>query len=185
MTEVTQMKKQDILSLVQLLLVPVLLILLGLILVMNPDTASALISKLLGYVLVLCAVGAGLAALVSRTGKVGKGICAAVLAIVGGWLMAHPLWLVAWISRFLGMLIMVNSGIELVYAMKQKRNVVFYGAATAVGAILILLPMTASRLVFTLCGIAVLVIGGVMLLDRIRGRRWLHEGDDPNIIDAL
>jgi len=179
------MKKQDILTLVQLLLVPVLLILLGLILVVNPDTASALISRLLGYVLIVCAVGTGLAALLSSTRKVAKGIAAAVLAIVGGWLMAHPLWLVAWISRFLGMLIMVNGGIELAYAIKQKHNVVFYGAAVAIGAVLILLPMTASRLVFTLCGIAVLVIGGVMLFDRIRGRRWIHEGDDPNIIDAL
>ena len=179
------MKKQAILSLVQLLLVPVLLILLGLILVVNPDTASALISRLIGYVLILCAIGAGLAALLGHTGKVKKGICAAVLAIVGGWLMAHPLWLVAWISRFLGMLIMVNSGIELVYALKQKHNVVFYGAATAIGAVLILLPMTASRLVFTLCGIAVLVIGAVMLFDRLRGRRWIQETEDPNIIDAL
>ena len=179
------MKKQDVLSLVQLLLVPVLLILLGLILIVNPDTASALISKLLGYVLVICGIGTGVAAVFSRTRKVGKGIASVVLVIVGGWLMAHPLWLVAWISRFLGMLIMVNSGIELTYAIRQKRNVVFYGAAVVIGAILILLPMTASRLVFTFCGIAVLVIGGVMLFDRLRGRRWLHEGDDPNIIDAL
>ena len=28
-------------------------------------------------------------------------------------------------------------------------------------------------------------IGAVMLLDRIRDRRWLHEGEDSNIIDAL
>lgn len=179
------MKKQDILSLIRLLLVPVLLILLGLILVVNPDTASALISRLIGYVLILCAVGTGLAAILGQTGKITKGIAAAVLAIVGSWLMAHPLWLVAWISRFLGMLIMVNSGIELAYAIRQKQNVVFYGAATAVGAILILLPMTASRLVFTLCGIAVLVIGAVMLRDRLRGRRWIQESEDPNIIDAL
>ena len=115
----------------------------------------------------------------------GKGIASVVLVIVGGWLMAHPLWLVAWISRFLGMLIMVNSGIELAYAIRQKRNVVFYGAAVAIGAILILLPMTASRLVFTLCGIAVLVIGAAMFFDRIRSRRWLDAGEDPNIIDAL
>jgi len=179
------MKKQDILSLVQLLLVPVLLILLGLILIVNPDSASVLISRIIGYVLVFCAVGTGMAAIFSHTGKVKKGIASVVLAMVGGWLMAHPLWLVAWISRFLGMLIMVNSGIELVYALKQKHNVVFYGAATVIGAVLILLPMTASRLVFTLCGIAVLVIGGIMFFDRIRGRRWIHEGDDPNIIDAL
>lgn len=179
------MKKQDILSLIQLLLVPALLILLGLILVVNPDSASVLISRLIGYVLVACAVGTGLFAIFSPTGKITKGIAAAVLAIVGGWLMAHPLWLAAFVSRLLGMLIMVNSGMDLIYALKQKRNAVFHGAATVIGAVLILMPMTASRLVFTLCGIAVLVIGGVMFLDRIRGRRWLHEGDDPNIIDAL
>ena len=179
------MKKQDIFSLIQLLLVPVLLILLGLILVVNPDTASALISKLIGYVLTLTAIGTGLAAILGRTKKVMKGICAVVLAMVGGWLMAHPLWLTAWISRFLGMLIMINSGMDLIYAIKCKRNVVFHAAATAIGAVLILMPMSASRLVFTLCGVAVLVIGVMMLLDRIRGRRWLTEGDDPNIIDAL
>ena len=139
--------------------------------------------KIIAYV--ITGLGAGIAAVFSHTGKVGKGIAAAVLVIVGGWLTMHPLWLTAWISRFLGMLIMVNSGMDLIYAWKQKRNVVFYAAATAIGAVLILLPMTASRLVFTLCGIAVLVIGAVMLLDRIRGRRWLKEGDDPNIIDAL
>lgn len=179
------MKKQDILSLVRLLLVPVLLILLGLILVVNPDTASALISRLIGHVLVLCAIGTGISAVLGPQKKVLKGICSVVLAVVGGWLMAHPLWLVAWISRFLGLLIMVNSGMDLAYAIRQKRNAVFYAGATAVGAILVLMPMSASRLVFTLCGVAVLVIGGVMLFDRIRGRRWLAEGDDPNIIDAL
>ena len=99
--------------------------------------------------------------------------------------MAHPLWLTAWISRFLGMLVMVNSGMDLIYAIKRRRHIVFHGAATAIGAVLILMPMSASRLVFTLCGIAVLVIGVVMLLDRIRGRRLLDEGDAPNIIDAL
>lgn len=179
------MKKQDILSLVQLLLVPVLLILLGLILIVNPDTASALISRILGYVLIACAIGTGAAAVFSQVRRIPKIIAAVTLAMVGGWLMAHPLWLVAWISRFLGILIMINSGMDLYYAVKQKHNAVFYGAATAIGAVLVLLPMTASRLVFTLCGIAVLVIGGVMLLDRLRSRRWLTEGDDPNIIDAL
>ena len=126
-----------------------------------------------------------MAAIFGQTKKLFRGSSAVVLAIVGGWLMAHPLWLVAWISRFLGILILVNSGMDLVYALKCKRNVIFHAAATAIGALLVLMPMSASRLVFTLCGVAVLVIGGVMLLDRIRGRRWLQEGDDPNIIDAL
>ena len=173
------MKKQDILSLVQLLLVPVLLILLGLILVVNPDTASALISKLLGYALILGAICTGLSAVLIETGRIGKGVVSVVLAIVGGWLVANPLWLAAWISRFLGVLIVINVLPDLYYAVKQKRSFLFHALAAVVGVVLILLPMTASRLVFTLCGIAVLAIGAMMFFDRIRGRRWLHEGDDP------
>jgi len=179
------MKKQDILALFQLLLVPVLLIILGLILVVNPDAASATISRILGYCLIACAIGTGVAAIFSQTGKIGKGIVSVVLAIVGGWLVANPLWLAAWISRFLGVLIVINVLPDLYYAVKQKRSFLFHALAAVIGVILILLPMTASRLVFTLCGIAVLAIGGIMFVDRIRGRRWLHEGDDPNIIDAL
>ena len=53
------------------------------------------------------------------------------------------------------------------------------------GVVLLLLPMTASRLVFTLGGVAVTAIGIFMFADRIRGHRWLDAGDDPNIIDAL
>lgn len=179
------MKKQEYFALARLLLVPVLLILLGLILIVNPDSASALISRLVGYVLTLAAVCTGLAAVFSSFGKIKKAVAAVVLAIVGGWLMAHPLWLTAWVSRLLGMLIMVNSGMDLIYAIKCRRHVLFHASATAIGAVLILMPMSASRLVFTLCGVAVLAIGGMMLLDRIQGRRWITEGDDPNIIDAL
>ncbi len=54
-----------------------------------------------------------------------------------------------------------------------------------VGLILLLLPMTTSRLVFSLCGLVVLGLGIVMLLERLRLRRLLDEGDDPDIIDAL
>ena len=179
------MKKQDLFSLVQLLLVPVLLILLGLILVVNPDTASALISKLLGYTLGLGAIITGMTAVFVRSGRISRGIAAVTLAVLGGWLVMHPLWLTAWISRFLGIIIVINVLPDLWYAIQQKRNCLFHILTAAVGVTLILLPMSVSRLVFTLCGVAVLAIGGIMFFDRIRGRRWLKAGDDPNIIDAL
>lgn len=179
------MKKQDIMALIQLLLVPVLLIFLGLILVINPDAASVLISRLIGYALMLIAVVTGLVALFSHTGRIRKAVAAVVCAIVGGWLMANPLLLAAWIGRFLGIVIMINCGMDLFYGIRQGRNVLFQAIAAVVGAILVLLPMTASRLVFTVCGAVVLIIGAFMAADRLRSRRWLTEGDDPNIIDAL
>ena len=42
--------------------------------------------------------------------------------------------------------------------------------------------MTTSRLVFTLCGVVVLVIGGAMLLDRLKTRPKLKTSSE--IVDA-
>lgn len=185
MGKVVFMKKQDLYSAVKFLAVPCLLILLGLILLVNPDAASALAAKILAGMLILSAVCIGISALVTRHNPIGKGMAAAVLAIAGGWLSANPLVLAAWVGRFIGALILINSGADLFYARKQGHQGLLRLGAVAVGVILLMLPMTASRVVFSLCGIAVLVIGGVMLAERLRSRRWLPEGDDPNIIDAL
>lgn len=179
------MKKQEILSMLQLLLVPVLLILLGLILVVNPDAASAMISRVIGYGFILGAIATGLGAVFSKVKQVPKGILAVMMAVFGGWLVENPLMLAAWLGRLLGVLILINSIPDLIYAYKHGRNILFDLVAALAGAALILLPLTASRLVFSLCGAVVLVIGVLMFLDRIRSRRWLTEGDDPNIIDAL
>ena len=60
-----------------------------------------------------------------------------------------------------------------------------FGVIILVAAVvLVLSPMTLSRLVFSLCGIVVLAIGAGMLVERIRNQSYLDKGDD-NIIDAL
>ena len=58
------------------LLGPVLLIVLGLILTFSPDSASALIAAILGWVLIIAAIGCGIAAIASPRGRVGKVLCA-------------------------------------------------------------------------------------------------------------
>lgn len=179
------MKKQDILSLLKLLSMPAFLILLGLILVVHPDAASVMIATAVGYVLIAGAVIGGVAAVVSPRGKMGKALFSIALAAIGIWLVQNPLILAAGIGRFVGVMILINSLPDLIYAHKQGRNILFQGISMLAGVGLLLLPMTASRLVFTLGGIAVMAIGIFMFADRIRGRRWLAAGDDPNIIDAL
>ena len=51
--------------------------------------------------------------------------------------------------------------------------------------ILVLAPMAASRLVFSLCGLILLCIGGAQLLDKLRRRKLGRGKDKPDIIDAL
>lgn len=179
------MKKTDILTALRLLLAPVLVILLGLVLIFNPDSASALISKILGWGLLVCGIGCGLAALFSSGRKGGKVFSAIVFCCAGIFLVANPLLLAAWIGRFIGILLLINGLQDLILAWKQGVRVLMPLIISAIGAVLILMPMTTSRLVFTVCGVVVLLIGVAMLFDRLRSRKYLSGGDDPNIIDAL
>ncbi len=177
------MKKDKLFYYVGLLWAPVALMLLGLILLFNPDSASALISKLLGWVVIAFGIGFGIAAIFGDTGKVGKGIAAVVLAVVGGWLTSNPLALAAWIGRFVGILLVIDGLQDIRNLRSQGMTFRLPLIVTIVGAVLILLPMTTTRLVFSACGAVVLAIGGYMLYDRLRGHKRIGGSDD--IIDAL
>ena len=177
------MKKQDILSLLYQLASPVLLMVLGVILILNPDTASYLIARILGWALSLIGIGLGISALVSRDGLTGKVLGAIACAGIGGWLAANPLLLAAGIGRLLGILIAAR-GLRDIFQSRHRGHGQWIAIITAiVGIVLVVLPMTTSRLVFSICGVVVLGIGIAMLIDRLKDRPRLDDRD-PDIIDV-
>ena len=178
------MKKDDIFSLIRLVLAPVLVILLGLVLILNPDSATTLISKILGWILICIAVGIGLSAVFKDSGRIGKGIAAVLFAVAGGWLVRNPLALAEWIGRFIGVLLILDGLQDIANLRKAGRGFLMPLIAIAVGVILVVMPMTTSRLVFAFCGIVVLAIGIGMLVERLRGKKRLNPPKD-DIIDAL
>ena len=178
------MNKEKLFNLIGRLWAPVALMVLGLVLLFNPDSASVLISKLLGWVLIAFGIGFGISAIASESGRAGKAITAVALAAVGGWLTNNPLVLAAWIGRIVGILLVIDGIQDISQARKLGERFLLPLIATVVGAVLILLPMTTTRLVFSLCGLVVLFIGVGMLVDRLKQRKRLS-GGDSNIIDAL
>ena len=178
------MKKQEIFSLIQLFLAPVLVILLGLLLLIDPDSASVLISRILGAALTLTAAVTAVFALFSQQRRMPKLISAGVMFICAGVLTSNPLLLASFAGRVVGILLVADGVSDMFNAHRRGVRFRMPLLVTVLGAVLVLMPMTASRLVFGLCGLAVTVVGIFMLLDRMRRR--LPEGDsDPNIIDAL
>lgn len=177
------MKKHELFELLYQLAAPVALMLVGLVLIFAPDTASVLISRLLGWCLTLAGIFVGIWAIFSSN-KVGKGITAVGLVCIGGFLSANPLVLAAFIGRIIGVLIALRGLRELFLSRSYGHSQVPALILTVVGIVLILLPLTTSRVVFSLCGIVVLVLGIVMLLDRLKDVRKLPKGKD-DIIDAL
>ena len=163
---------------------PVAVTLLGLLLVVNPDSASILIARILGWGLSAVAIGFGIAALLDPDHRTRKAVAAVLFACAGGTLAAKPLLLAAWIGRFIGLLIAIRGFRDLMISGKYGYSRILALITAAVGTILVVLPMTTSRLVFSLCGLVVLFIGIGMLADRVKHRKRLPKGDD-NIIDAL
>jgi len=157
---------------------PVTMIVLGSVLLFSPDTASALISKIIGWILTTAGVVIGISALFSQR-KAGKIFWALACLSIGGVLAAKPLLLAKNIGRFLGILLAIEGGDTLRNGSKLLGGVILLAALG-----LIFAPMSASRLVLSLCGLVVLVIGVATLLDQLRGPKRL-KGKKDDIIDAL
>jgi len=178
------MKKNDILSLLRLLASPLALIALGLILLFNPDSASALIATVLGWCVFAAGIGFVISAVAGRDHLSSKVLGAIFCFAVGSWLLRNPLGLAAGIGRFIGILLLIRGGCD--FFQSNLGHARMLALVTAVlGIVLLVLPMTTSRLVFSLCGLVVLITGIVMLIDRLRYRGLPPADDDPNIIDAL
>ena len=171
------MKKMKFTEAVNKFGMPVTLILLGLILLLVPDSASVIIAYGIGGILTLAGIVFVIGALLDRS--LSKGFWALACLSIGGTMMGNPLLLARNLGRFLGILLAIEGGDCL-----RKGNRIFGTVILVAAVALVLSPMMLSRLVFSICGLVVLFIGIGMLAGRLRDQKYLRKGDD-NIIDAL
>ena len=163
------------------ILAPVALVVLGIILFFVPDTGSILLSKILGWVLTLAGITAILWTIFAREwGKVAVGL---VLVGIGSVLLAKPLALAAFVGRILGVVLAFRGIVEWTQSATRQGKLLCV-VVTLVGVVLILMPMSASRLVFSGCGLVLVICGVMMLVQRLRQLRYLPKNRD-DIIDAL
>lgn len=182
------MKKMDFLSWIKLLATPVVLMLLGIILLVSPDSAASLLVRILGWLLITACVGTGIFALIFPGSLLPKVLCAAALGLSGIWMVTHPLGLAAWLGRLVGILLVIQGIQDLIYLRVRLGSALMPVLTVLVGAVLVLLPMTTSRLVFVGLGVVLLVLGVITLADRLKRRSRMdgpQDPDNPDIIDAL
>ena len=160
---------------------PVLTVVAGLVLLLNPDGAAALVTKLVGWILVI----AGAARLIGPALKHQQiptstwfGSGGAILA--GVVLLARPMILADSIGRLFGILLLIEgfrnlreSGVRLLTVL-----------TIAAGVVLFIMPRTLTQTLLSICGIVLIVIGVINFLGRLNQTKRLQENRDPNIIDA-
>lgn len=177
------MKKKDFEYLMNTFAMPVLLMLLGLVLLINPDSASIAIARIIGWILSMAGIFYGIYAVIGeKHRRTMRMVSAVICLILGSVLQANPLILARNIGRFLGVLLAAEGG-QIFFKHTGSK---LLGILTLVGAvILVMAPLTASRLVFALCGLILISIGGAQLLERLKRKKLGGSSDKPDIIDAL
>lgn len=186
------MDKNRIKALLSQFGVPVLITALGLILMAAPDSATALVTTIIGWVLVVLGAGKAIT-MANRRGSssVAGWLVAAAGVVLGVFLLKNPLIIAEAIGRLLGIILAVRGIQDISDALKLKSagcggkgSLILGIVMLAVGALLALLPMTLTRTLLRLCGLVVVIIGGADLVEKLRQRRLPPSGGDPNIIDA-
>ena len=163
--------------------IAILAALLGLLLLLRPDSASALVGRVIGWILVVIGGGLVLDSILVRDAMAGRILFAAVTLAVGVWLVRNPLRLAAMVGRIAGLLILIRAAQDIVNASRWNCGMRYAIVSALIGAVLIVLPMTTSRLVMVLLGLVVIVLGGLMAWDRLKLGKLLSDGDD-GIIDV-
>ena len=164
------------------------MILCGVILVLKPDTASALIAVLAGWALIAAGVAALIAGFtgVMRSGSIVSG---AVLLLAGVWLHRNPL-MIASVLGFVVGFVVLRQGIRAMddaQRIKRSGGLWIPGAVLAVveliaGVRLMLSPLSMSRFVLSVGGVVLIVCGACTLVAHWKRIRYIPQGD--GIIDA-
>ena len=165
----------------------ILMILCGAVLVLSPDTASALLSAVAGWGLIAVGVAALIAGFTGSSG--GSVVTGAVLLLSGAWLHRNPLMIASVLGFVVGFLVLRQGLRAMKDAQRSKRNGGFWipGAVLAVleallGVRLLLSPLSISRFVLSIGGIALIVLGACNLVTHYRSTRYIPE--PGGIIDA-
>ena len=161
----------------------IFMILCGLILTLFPDTAVALVTKIVAWVLVGIGVIKVIKNLKDSATYWGDWVATVLYFLLGGYLLVNPLVISETIGRFLGILLIIHGMGNL----RQSR----YGSGKAIGIltavagmVLVVIPRTLINTLLSVAGLVLLIVGIINLVDKVRHNQYLEDGGDPNIIDA-
>ena len=133
------MNRNQLKNLWRLYSAPVMLVIFGLILVFSPDSAIALVTKLLAWIFIAFGVISIITTLSDReAGNPVKWLWPVAALLVGGYFLRNPLVLANVLGRVIGAIIFFEGLDDL----KKSRSKILPTITMAVGVILFLLPRT-------------------------------------------
>lgn len=166
------------------LLGPIAMVILGIVLLVNPDFGSTIAAKLLGWLLIITG-GIGIASCFLSGSELpaGRAVLSG-LALAGGiYLLLNPLALASLLGFCLGIHLLIRGVSGLLADRTLGTHLIPAGIRTAVGLVLVFSPLAPFRILMRLCGAGLAVFGGLQLVQLLRGPNTPGSGR-PTIVDA-
>lgn len=155
------------------------LIFCGAVLILFPNHAVSLVTKLMAWVLVATGVYNVIKLILTRHISHSP-IWTVLYLIVGGYMLSHPLIIADMMGRILGLFLVSQGVSDMTHAIHPRAKTL--GMLTLIaGIVLVILPRTLTDTLLGLVGLVLIIVGIINLLGK--SRRSLPKGD-PNIIDA-
>ena len=168
-------------------------LLLGVILLLNPDLGSSVVSTVIGWVLIVVGlVGIAVCVICWPELRLMPALVGIAGVALGIYILANPLALAKLFGWFVGIYLMVQGGSTLFQSRMLRKAGYHYLVGRiigivllALGLLLVLCPLTAARWIMTVFGILLVGSGLVNLVIKLWAERKLGQPyKDPNIIDA-
>ena len=157
------------------------ILLCGLVLTFNPEGATVLVTKFVGWALVIiCAAKLIKLAVGDRLHWGRDAFYSGACIAVGLILLAKPMLIANLIGRTIGIILMVW-GLSAIKDGRSKLTAVITAAA---GLALVCIPASLTNALLTICGLIMVGIAVMNILSRIKERKRIAGREDPNIIDA-
>lgn len=158
---------------------PGITVFLGLVLMFRPDSVTSALGTVIGFLVALAGSALMISFFFGHRKKDGLRLAGAIILMVLGFsVIKYPLSLATQAGRFIGILLVLQSARELTGEI-PLRSKTMSAVSGVIGLVLMLVPMTSSRLLVTGCGVVVTLMGVGMLL----AHKKESSGKD-DIIDA-
>ena len=157
------------------------ILLCGLVLTFNPEGATVLVTKFVGWALVaIFAIKLIKLAVGDRLHWGRDAFYSGACMCIGVILLAKPMIIANLIGRTIGIILMIWG----LSAIKDGHSKLTAAITVLAGLSLICIPASLTNALLTVCGIIMVAIAVMNILSRIKERKRISGNDNPNIIDA-
>ena len=147
------------------MIVPALMVILGIIFILNPGDVIIIHTKIIGWLFILCGIGIALSLIAAFSPYIM--FSAILLAVFGTIVVANPGWISGFVIKVIGFLVLVEGIVKVIETIRIKalderfwKSYMVNDIVTVIlGAVLLLVPFGAAKVVAIIIGIILALLG--------------------------